>query len=91
MLPLMSSSRTRFNGSSPCEKETIDCGWPSSVTAKSLLGEILDQVVAFGHLDVHAHVRHAGFEGRGRLPGCSRFVAPLSPLLQRPERPEALG
>ncbi len=28
------------------------------------LGKILDQLVALGHLDVHAHVRYAGFEGR---------------------------
>ena len=31
------------------------------------LGEVFDQIVAFGHLDVHAHVRYPGFERRGLL------------------------
>src|SRR5579863_7541272 len=35
MLALMSNSSSRFSGWSPCSKETISCGWPSSVTLKS--------------------------------------------------------
>src|SRR6202158_5774775 len=41
MLPLMSSSRIRFNCSSPWPNEMIDCGLPSSVTAKSSLVRLL--------------------------------------------------
>src|ERR1700722_16045098 len=41
MLPLTSSSRISVTGSSPCANETMDCGWPSSVTAKSVLARSL--------------------------------------------------
>ena len=33
------------------------------------LGKILDQLVAFGHLHVHSHVRHTGFEDGSGLRG----------------------
>ena len=34
---------------------------------KVIFGEILDQIVTFRHLHIHAHVGHAGFKG-----GCWR-------------------
>ena len=58
------------------------------------LGEILDQLVAVRHLNVHAHVRHAGFERRSGLIGlidCRRRGFCVDSGRPHPEPAEALG
>ena len=64
MLPLMSSSRIRSNGSSPCTERNQGLRLAFIGDYKIVLGQALDQIFVLGYQYIHANIGNARFENR---------------------------